>query len=208
MSAELAPNPSSPSLQRHRRLHTWAAALLMAPAMVVTQSMWSEGPHETLEWLGYAAIILCVLGRAWCTIYIGGRKRSEIVALGPYSVVRNPLYLFSFIGVTGIGLQFGEVTWALLMMAAFALYYRQVVRREESVLSAAFPVAYPAYCARTPRWLPDLRLWRNADSIAVNPALLTRALIDGAMFFVALPIIELLDYLHESGLVPTLLSLP
>lgn len=208
MSVGFAPNGSKPSLQRHRRLHTLAAALLVAPAMIMTRSMWSEGPHETMEWVGYALIVLCVLGRAWCTIYIGGRKRSEIVALGPYSVVRNPLYVFSFIGVIGIGLQFGQITWAALMMVAFALYYRQIVRREEAVLRAAFPVDYPEYCARTPRWLPDLRLWRNTETMTVNPALITRALVDGAVFFLAFPLLELLDYLHSSGLLPTVLSLP
>ena len=40
-------------------------------------------------------ILICILGRTWATLYIGGQKQRELVTKGPYSVVRNPLYLFT-----------------------------------------------------------------------------------------------------------------
>jgi protein-S-isoprenylcysteine O-methyltransferase Ste14 len=35
--------------------------------------------------------------RFWATLYLGGRKGSSVIAEGPYSVCRNPLYLGSFL---------------------------------------------------------------------------------------------------------------
>ncbi len=45
---------------------------------------------------------------------IGGRKILELVTDGPYSIMRNPLYVFSVIRVAGIGAQAGSVTIALV----------------------------------------------------------------------------------------------
>ena len=44
-----------------------------------------DGLHEYVEKFGIAAILLAILGRMWCTLYIGGRKSAEVVRNGPYS---------------------------------------------------------------------------------------------------------------------------
>ena len=44
-----------------------------------------EGLHEYVEKFGIVAILLAILGRMWCTLYIGGRKSAEVVRNGPYS---------------------------------------------------------------------------------------------------------------------------
>lgn len=54
--------------------------------------------EHPVEHLGLIAIMICIFGRASCSLYIGGRKKQEIVSNGPYSLCRNPLYVFSFIG--------------------------------------------------------------------------------------------------------------
>ena len=59
--------------------------------------------HELIEWSGIAAIIVCILGRTWASLYIAGRKIEQFVTDGPYSVMRNPLYFFSIIGTAGAG---------------------------------------------------------------------------------------------------------
>ena len=207
--ARRMPPPAS-GLVRNRSLHGRLLLLALLPSIVLTQAIWTEGGvfREALEWLGYTATIVCVLGRTWCTAYIGGRKKRELVDCGPYSVVRNPLYGFSFVGLAGIGLLTGSVVWTALLLGGAALYFGFVVRREELYLLAAFPSDYPRYLERTPRWLPAARLWRDVQEVTIRPALVKRALLDGICFLAAFPIFEALAEAHAAGLLPALLSLP
>lgn len=208
-SARALPDSSS-VLVRNRNLHTRLMLLVALPPIVLTRTIWTDDGvfRESLEWLGYTAIIACVLGRTWCTAYIAGRKKRELVDRGPFSVVRNPLYGFSILGLAGIGLLTGSITWATLLVAGAALYFGFVVRREEVYLLAAFPSDYPRYLERTPRWLPDRRLWRDVQEVTIRPALIKRTLLDGACFLAALPVLEALAEAHAAGVLPALLSLP
>jgi protein-S-isoprenylcysteine O-methyltransferase Ste14 len=200
----------SARLTGHRSGHVRLLLLALLPPLALTQAVWSEGGvmHATLGWLGYVAVVACVLGRAWCSVYIAGRKGRELVDHGPYSVVRNPLYAFSLVGLSGIGLQTGSLTWAALLLLGGGLYYRSLVRREEDRLLGAFPIDYRRYLAQTPRWLPDLRLWRDVGEVTIRPALVARTLLDGAAFFAAFPLLEALGHAHAVGLLPAFLSLP
>src|SRR5690606_27834472 len=94
-------------LSRFQRRRRFAVAILVAglfAALLFVRSPVTidNGLHEYVEAFGGAAILLAILGRTWCTLYIGGRKSAEIVRGGPYSVTRNPLYVFSTIGAAGI----------------------------------------------------------------------------------------------------------
>jgi protein-S-isoprenylcysteine O-methyltransferase Ste14 len=51
--------------------------------------------HEPFEYVGYALVIVCVVGRIWCSAYVGGYKNTKLIDTGPFSIVRNPLYVFS-----------------------------------------------------------------------------------------------------------------
>jgi protein-S-isoprenylcysteine O-methyltransferase Ste14 len=203
---------SAPSarLIRHRSGHVRLLLLALLPPLTLTQAVWSEAGvvHAALGWLGYVAVVACVLGRAWCSVYIAGRKGRDLVDHGPYSVVRNPLYAFSLVGLTGIGLQTGTLTWAALLLLGGGLYYKAVVRREEGCLFEAFPSEYRRYLTATPRWLPDTSLWRDVEEVTIRPALVARTLLDGTAFFAAFPLLEALGHAHAAGLLPALLSLP
>ena len=80
--------------------------------------------------LGLFFVAVASLGRMWCSIYIAGYKNGKLVSEGPYSISRNPLYLFSFIGALGIGLSTGTLTMTLLIAALFLLYYPFVIAAE------------------------------------------------------------------------------
>lgn len=200
----------APVLLKARRRHTAWFAALAAALLLFTASVWpNDGMvHENLEWVGYALIVVCVLGRVGCAAYIGGRKNEEIIADGPYSIVRNPLYVFSFVGAAGIGLGTGTFTVPAVLLVVFALYYRRVVAREESYLLARFQSEYLRYVRSVPRWLPDPRLWRSPQEITIRPKFLLLTMRDSAVFFAAFPTLELLDWLHEMHYLPVLLSLP
>jgi protein-S-isoprenylcysteine O-methyltransferase Ste14 len=92
--------------------------LILLPPIALTEAAWPEGGlvREVLEWSGYVAIVVCVLGRAWCATYIAGQESRELVDQGPCSIVRNPLYGFSLVGLTRVGLSSGSLTWAALLL--------------------------------------------------------------------------------------------
>ncbi len=178
--------------------------------MFVTHSTARSGApfHEYLEWLGIALVGFCILGRMWCSIYISGNKREVIVDKGPYSVTRNPLYLFSAAGAAGVGLTSGSIVVGLLFAVITLAVFHVVVRSEESFLRTEFPETYEAYAARVPRWLPRMANWQDADWVRTRPANIVTTFRDSCWFLLAFPVFELIEYLQDIGFVSVLIVLP
>jgi hypothetical protein len=143
-----------------------------------------------------------------CTLYIGGRKIETLVTAGPYSVVRNPLYSLSVIGATGMGAQLGSFTLALATGAVVYFVFLLVILKEEQVLLGRFGKTYEEYLARVPRLVPDFSLWRDVEKVEVNPRLVRITALDASIFLLSIPLAEGFEYLHDIGLLPTLISLP
>lgn len=203
------PAPVLPLLKA-RILHTRIFVFVMLPVVIFSLGMLADDgvAHEIMEWTGHILVILCVLGRAYCSAYIGGRKNDKVICEGPFSVVRNPLYVFSFIGIVGIGLQSGMATLVLVLVLGFVLYYPKVVAREEAFLLHKFGDTYRDYMLGTPRWLPRWKNWAEPEFISTQPRMLRETLRDASIFFVAFPIFELLDRLREEGIIPVYFLLP
>jgi protein-S-isoprenylcysteine O-methyltransferase Ste14 len=183
------------AVQKIRKAAVLAALVGLIGLALVTQSIGGlDGEwHQRVESVGFVAMILAIVGRAWCSLYIGGRKKAEIVDRGPYSVTRNPLYVFSYIGAFGIGAQSGSVTIGLgFVLAAMAVFYL-TVRREEAFLEREFGAVYIAYKARTPRFWPRFSLWRDEDDLTIRPKLFVTTIRDGLVFLLAIPVFELID---------------
>jgi protein-S-isoprenylcysteine O-methyltransferase Ste14 len=200
-SEALAAPRSLSDTQRSRKRWIAALALCLLAASLFTQSLWgADGLHESLEIVGLGLTALCVAGRAWCSLYIGGRKKQGVVTLGPYSVCRNPLYLFSVVGAVSIGFAAGSLTVGVLLGALCFLVFDRLIRREEVYLAAKFGDAYARYAAVTPRWLPRLSLWRDAPELVVQPRLVLITVRDASLFFAALPLFEAIEWLQlEAG---------
>lgn len=95
--------------------------------------------------LGMALLACAAMGRIWSTIHIAGRKDKELCQTGPYSLCRNPLYLFSFIGMIGFFLAAQSLILATIGAILFLAYYRGVIRSEEIRLKELFGVRFDAY---------------------------------------------------------------
>jgi protein-S-isoprenylcysteine O-methyltransferase Ste14 len=203
--SQVKPLPSKTLFQRSRMLHTWLFAIPMFGVLLTSTPAFAA--EDLIEWIGYPLMLIGVLGRTWCTMYVGGRKNDQLVDQGPYSLVRNPLYVFSFIGIAGAGASTGMLTAAVLGMLAFALYYPSIVQREEAFLLSRFGDAYISYCRRVPRWIPNLSLWHSPREITVQPKLVWKTFLDAAWFLAVLPVFELLEELHQSGFLPCLLRI-
>lgn len=195
----MTPTPAPPlqlaTIQKLRKVAIAIALIGLLALSVVSQSIGGiDGRwHEFVETVGLAAIILSIVGRAWCTLYIGGRKKAEIVDRGPYSISRNPLYVFSFIGAFGMGAQSGSVVIAAAFVVAAILVFHLTVRREEAFLLREFGPGYADYVARTPRFWPRFSQWRDADELTIRPSLFLLTIRDGLVFLLAIPLFELID---------------
>ena len=76
-----------------------------------------------LDNLGLFFISVGALGRIWSSLFICGHKSVEIIDQGPYSAVRNPLYLFSFVAVIGIALSTENWIFMAMILILFIAYY-------------------------------------------------------------------------------------
>lgn len=199
----------SPS-QIGRKIALALACLLGIGVFMFADSYWpDDGPvHETIEWTGIALIAICVIGRTWCSLYIGKRKNKEVVQDGPYSVVRNPLYMFSIVGAIGVGAQAGGITSSLVCGFLTWAVLSRMAQIEEDHMVEKFGAQYFDYMTRVPRLWPAFSLYHSRKSLEVFPSQIVATFLDASVFFVAVPVMELFDYLHGVGTLPTTIWLP
>ena len=190
--------------QRIRRATVLVTALALSGAMLFGRSTLPDIYHEPLELFGVMLMVTGIGGRLWSTLYIGGRKSAEVVETGPYSVTRNPLYLFNAVAAAGAGAQLGSIMAMVGFGALCAVGFYIVVLREEEFLRARLGRPYEDYCARVPRFLPDFRLYRDQAEVTFRPRLLRNTLRDGLVVFLALPLFETIEVAQDAGVLPVL----
>ena len=111
--------------------------------------------------LGLFLITFGELFRIYSVAFIGtvSRTRShstgqKLITSGPFSYVRNPLYVGNFGITAGVAL-FGGVIWIFVAtVLLFALQYYFIVRFEEDLLLERFGEEYAEFMRTTPRWVP------------------------------------------------------
>jgi protein-S-isoprenylcysteine O-methyltransferase Ste14 len=81
----------------------------------------------------------------------------KLVVVGPYRVVRNPMYWSVLCVMLGEALAFRSVVLVEIACAFFAFAALFVMVFEEPALRRKFGGEYEAYCRQVPRWLPRLR---------------------------------------------------
>lgn len=196
--------------QHMRRIVLAVLVVVLFAALLFGQSSFPPDTpvHETIEMFGVLLIFLGIVGRLWSTLYIGGRKSAEVVTGGPYSITRNPLYLFSTVAAAGVGAQIGSFSGIILFALLCAGAFHIVILREERYLKEVLGAPYEAYLAKVPRFFPNLRLYQEGDTGSFKPRLLLNTLLDGLVFLVALPAFELIDGMQQSGMLPVWFTLP
>lgn len=132
---------------------------MLAPPLIATLDPWRGATWPP----GIVLLLLGAFGLIWCArdFYASGRGTlapwdppQELVTVGLYRLVRNPMYVSVLVMVTG---------WALYLLSAFvALYvvllalafHVRIVTHEEPWLAARFGPRWSAYQVAVPRWLP------------------------------------------------------
>ena len=191
------------SLNQNRIL---TGRIVLASAFVLNLFTASHFPehrfiHHICDSIGLVLLVVCILGRIYCTLQIGGRKNAELVTTDIYSVVRNPLYFFSFIGVLGIGIISSQITVLALVIAAFFLVYLPLIGREESFLQEKFGAAFTDYVRSVPRLVPDFKLYKPSGEVTVNLVTLHNALRDALWWLLPFIVFETIEWAQHAGLV-------
>lgn len=198
------------TVQTIRKIVLAAGIAIGVLIFAVTDSKHATGSimHEIIEWIGFVLITICILGRTWSSLYIGGRKIEELVTVGPYSVMRNPLYFFSILGAAGVGAQSGSMVLALICGAlAYGVFFI-VVLQEEKVLLERYNDRYRGFMARVPRFFPKPSLWIDQTTLTIRPRRVLMTFVDALIFLLAIPIAEGLEYLQDIDAIPVFLILP
>jgi protein-S-isoprenylcysteine O-methyltransferase Ste14 len=194
--------------QRVRRYVLGALLFGLAAGLLFVDSLQPRMMHTRIELWGMMFILAGIVGRLWSTLYIGGRKSSQIVDVGPYSITRNPLYFFSAVAAAGVGMQVGSWGLGLIFAVLCWIAFTVVIRREEGFLTGLFGIKYQNYLKRVPRFMPNPLLYKDREEVTFQPARLKQTLVDGLFFFLAVPIFELIEKSQDTGVIPVLLSLP
>ena len=196
-------------VQNHRILVSRGFAVVFFGVVLGMESRLEGTVVPTLLFIaGLALVGVATVGRLWCSLYISGRKDDELITVGPYSITRNPLYFFSFLGFAGVGMATETLTLAAAMIAFFAIVYPVIIRREERFLSGHFGKKYDDYCARVPRFFPSPSKYAEPDAWVVDTRRFRRTMVDVVWFVWLVALIELVEALHELGVVAPWFRLP
>ena len=186
------------------------AAKTLAVGVVATallsHHVYTEGSvtNLSLEIGGITLLTAAALGRIWSAAFITDKKSRVLVTEGPYSLTRNPLYFFSFLGFIGAGLAFESLTLAGALMVIFFLTHWPTILKEERKLRDLFGGAYDDYTRVVPRFLPSLHRPRLPEAIDVSPRILTKAMLESAMVLGIFLLADVEEWAHITGHIPTL----
>jgi protein-S-isoprenylcysteine O-methyltransferase Ste14 len=146
--------------------------LFVAPGMVagyIPLVLLRRGPQVDTGFLAYLALPLWLIGGvillwSFWNFLAQGRGTpapidppKELVEVGFYRYVRNPMYVGVLAAILGHFLWFGY--WSLLVYAivVFVAFHLFVTYYEEPTLKRKFGSAYEDYLRNVPRWIPRFK---------------------------------------------------
>lgn len=115
-------------------------------------------PHGIFAYRDPEAVLGCMLifaglaVRSWSAGLL--RKNRELTTTGPYALVRNPLYVGSFLIMCGFCTLIDDVENLFFVPGPIAALYFLQVLQEERRLAKLFPAQWPQYAAAVPRFFP------------------------------------------------------
>ncbi len=195
------------SFARYRVLISKIFVVFLILIFVFSENIWIHKPFYKWLWLilqsiGFILVTICSLGRIWAAVYLCGNKTFTLVTQGPYSMVRNPLYFFSFLGVIGIGLTSCSIAGLLLMVAMFFLYYLPTILDEEKTLERFHKENLEDYLAKVPRIIPNFSLLQEPELYTIEPIGFRRTILDVMWFFWVYLILVIIEKLHAFNVLP------
>jgi len=127
-----------------------------------------ETEMDSLIWpLGVGLVFLGFILRIWAQQHLHYRLkgRMSLSTTGPYSFIRNPIYVGNMLMCLGAVIT-SEVLWLapIILFYCFSIY-SLVVQYEEKHLLEKYGEPYQRYLSEIPRWLPRAIRFRNLELI-------------------------------------------
>ena len=194
------------SIERARIAISRVFAVALIGLILVSGSHWQVDVPllgSIMFCLGAMLVGAASLGRMWCSLYIAGYKTNKLITEGPYSMTRNPLYFFSFLGAVGIGLVTETFFFTLVTLIGFAIYYPMVIKSEEAKLLKLHSADYDAYFNKTPRFFPNFSALAEPQEYEVKPIIYRKHILDAVWFIWILGVLEILKELRVLDIMPT-----
>ncbi len=136
----------------------WAALAVeqFDTKLVARLPAWTAVPGLAAMVVGAALVCLCIalfvgVGRGTPAPFDAPRR---FVAVGPYRVVRNPMYVGGFSLLLGWALYRHSASVVLLAAGWLLLVHLFVIGYEEPALRRKFGADYLRYLEGVPRWIP------------------------------------------------------
>lgn len=182
------------------------AVWLVAAGLLFAHSAYREDGLLNLlfETTGSFMLFLAAVGRIWSAGFIAGQKNSRLIQDGPYSIMRHPLYFFTFLGFLGAGLAMESFVLTGTMIAIFLVTHLPVIRREEDRLRQLFGEEYGRYAQRVPAVIPKPWLFRYSSSLELQCRAFNRAVFDASLIGLIFIGTEVLEWCHVHGIIPVL----
>ncbi|MGQ0428377.1 MAG: methyltransferase family protein [Gammaproteobacteria bacterium] len=190
------------------RMHLACYTLALAAAAATTGRVFEGGAGLAAQSAGFLLVAAAVLWRLWSTLFVAGRKESELVREGPYAACRHPLYLGSVVAAAGIGLTSRSLVLCLALPLAIGAFAAVAARREDAALAVAHGAAWREYRAATPAFWPAWRRMRLPATVAVPPAIYRKAFLDAAAFLLLWLLVLVAETLRAGGAWQAGLRLP
>jgi protein-S-isoprenylcysteine O-methyltransferase Ste14 len=146
----------------------WTTFFVVVPLLLtaVEDRLGLSWPALDQDGVQLAGATMFVLGSAvglWSCVTMALRGKGtplpaetarELVVVGPYRFVRNPMAVAGYVQTTGVGLMVGS--WMVLAVAAAgAVVWNVLIRpQEEADLADRFGEAYRLYTERVRCWIP------------------------------------------------------
>ena len=188
------------AVERQRRwLQTVWWTAFFTTVLITKPSVDNAGLHEVITMVGWALVSTATVGRLWCSLYLRSRKSKYLCQAGPYSLCRNPLYAFAFVGGTGIAVVSDRAVLMILFPVLFWGCYIPVIRAEERRLSELFRGQYEAYCARVPRIIPRFKNYSTPETVRLTVDHYLRGIVKSMGYFWMILAVQLVATLKTSS---------
>jgi len=145
-----------------------AAGLLWAeraPGSFLNERLFPWAPWEF--WTSVVVASAGLLFTVWARVHLGGnwsgivtiKHDHELIASGPYAIVRHPIYTGLLVAFIGWAMACGEWRGVLAVLIAWLALWRKL-RLEERWMVERFGQQYEAYCQCVPALVP---FWKPAE---------------------------------------------
>ena len=191
------------NIQKKRLIGAKILGVLILVVMLISQG----NSNVIMDILGFMFIVIAGVGRIWSSAYISGFKSGKVVKEGAYSLMRNPLYFFSFLGFLGTGLVFGSIFISILLIGVFWVTHLPIIKYEEQNLHKLFGQEYKNYYDNTPRFFPKFSQFSNPETIQFYPRKFTKTLIEATYLIFLYGIVKLIVWLHQIEILPNIWNL-